>query len=177
MNNEERDQLIAKLLGEGNSLSDVQKILQDEHGMQVTYMDLRLISSELEVNWEKFDTENAPKEKIIDPNAADSDSNLIADSDGEGKTVVNVSKVVRPGAVMSGDVKFKSGATAEWTLDPLGRLGLNPTGNSEKPQRRGHSRFSNGATTIITGENVDCKQSDFSPLVGLFFAHFEREVI
>jgi len=42
----------------------------------------------------------------------------------QGKTTVEVSKVVRPGAVASGSVKFGSGVTAEWVLDQLGRLGL-----------------------------------------------------
>ena len=136
MDNNERDRLIASLLGEGKSLSEVQKILQDEYDMQITYMDLRLISSDLDVNWEKCD-KNQPKptDKVIDNDNPDNTSLDDAGwgSNGDGKTVVNVSKVVRPGAVMSGDVKFKSGATAEWQLDPLGRLGLNPTANSAKP--------------------------------------------
>ena len=74
-------------------------------------------------------------EKIIDKDQLgdDSSNDLSFDNNGEGKTVVNVSKLVRPGAVMSGDVKFKSGARAEWSLDPIGRLSLNPAGSSGSP--------------------------------------------
>ena len=136
MDNDERDQLIAKLLGEGKSLSDVQKILQDEYDMQITYMELRLISSDLDVNWEKCDkNQSPPLNKVIDKDNLDNTpaGDAAWGNNGEGQTVVSVSKVVRPGAVVSGDVKFKSGATADWQLDPLGRLGLNPSGNSEKP--------------------------------------------
>jgi hypothetical protein len=139
MDTMERDQLIAKLISKGNSLSDIQKVLKEEHEIQITYMELRLISSDLEVNWEKVDLANPkPKSKIIDPNASlEGDAN---EGIG-GKTVVTVSKVVRPGTVMSGDVSFKSGATAEWQLDQLGRLGLNPTGNSKKPTETDMQEF------------------------------------
>ena len=58
MDDNERDQLIAKLVGEGKTLSEVQKILQEDYNIQVTYMDLRLISSDLEINWQQFDKKN-----------------------------------------------------------------------------------------------------------------------
>ena len=113
-------------------------------------MELRLISSDLEVNWEKVDSANAkPKSKIIDPNASSEDN---ANGGVGGKTVVTVSKVVRPGAVMSGDVRFKSGATAEWQLDQLGRLGLNPTGNSEKPTEADIQEFQMELQTQLQGK-------------------------
>ena len=135
MDDNERDQLIAKLVGEGKTLSEVQKILQDDYNIQITYMELRLISSDLEINWQQFDKKKETPEKIIDKDKLDEDSgnDLSFDNNGEGKTVVNVSKLVRPGAVMSGDVKFKSGAKAEWSLDPIGRLSLNPAGASGSP--------------------------------------------
>ena len=136
MESNERDQLISRLLAEGHSLSDVQKILQDEYNIQLTYMDLRLISSELDVEWEEPEKEQAnPINNVIDKDSMSGDEGAGASwgNNGEGKTVIEVSKVVRPGAVVSGDVKFKSGARAEWHLDPLGRLGLNPTGGSDKP--------------------------------------------
>jgi hypothetical protein len=145
MNDSERDQLIAELLGEGLSLSDVQKTLKEKHGLQITYMDLRLISSELEVDWEKIDPKAAKdSEKKDDATASGnntSDSGLSDNVGGKNGTVVNVNKVVRPGAVMSGDVKFRSGATADWHLDPLGRLGLNPTGTGDKPTEEDLQEF------------------------------------
>ena len=40
---------------------------------------------------------------------------------------MSVSPIQRPGTVMSGDVVFSDGGTAEWVLDNSGRLGLNPS--------------------------------------------------
>ena len=146
----ERDQLIAKLITEGKSLSDIQKVLKEEYEIQITYMELRLISSDLEVNWENVDSANAkPKSNIIDPNASSEDE---AKEERGGKTVISVSKVVRPGSVMSGDVRFKSGATAEWQLDHLGRLGLHPTGPSETPTEADIHEFQMELQTQLQGK-------------------------
>ena len=38
METTERDQLIGRLLQEGNTLSDVQKVLEEEHDVKLTYM-------------------------------------------------------------------------------------------------------------------------------------------
>ena len=46
---------------------------------------------------------------------------------GSGGVRVSVSPIQRPGTVMSGDVVFSDGGTAEWVLDNSGRLGLNPS--------------------------------------------------
>ena len=43
---------------------------------------------------------------------------------GDGKTVVEVSKLVRPGTALSGTVKFAGGSTADWYVDSYGRLGI-----------------------------------------------------
>ncbi len=141
----ERNQLIAKLISDGMSLSDVQKALKDEYNIQMTYMELRLISSDLDVNWEKCDAKAAAaKPKVIDPNDT-------VDDGGLGGTQVNVNKVVRPGAVMSGDVTFASGARADWQIDPMGRLALNPIGDSGKPTEADLQEFQMELQRILQG--------------------------
>jgi hypothetical protein len=140
MTDDERNNLIAQLLAEGQSLSDVQKVLKDEHQIQMTYMELRMLALDLEVNWKKVDeSREDPKaiNKVIDPNADPEPE----EAGAGGGTQVSVSKVVRPGAVMSGEVTFESGARAEWFLDQLGRLGLNPLGDSESPSEEDLQEF------------------------------------
>ncbi|MFA5205157.1 MAG: hypothetical protein WC708_12220 [Lentisphaeria bacterium] len=138
MTNEERDQFIAACLNEGKSLSDVQKLLA-EQGVSMTYFDLRLLTADLKVNWAKQDPKPAAPPKPAEPAAAAAaalpEDELAGQppAAGAGRTVVTVSRVVRPGAAMSGDVTFASGAKAEWFLDQYGRLGLNPAKGSAKP--------------------------------------------
>jgi hypothetical protein len=131
MTDQERNQLIAQKLGEGMSLSDLQKLLSREYGIQMTYLDLRLLAADLPVKWKQAEPRKAEpvKAAVLDPDADE-------DDDGDmphGRTVVTVSKLVRPGAAMSGEVTFASGAKAEWFLDAMGRLGLNPAPDSKRP--------------------------------------------
>ena len=128
MEDKERDVIIAKLLAEGLSLSDVQKRLQNDHDYRITYMDLRLISSSLEVDWQKIDEKKNPKKEDEEDEAE-----VELEPLEPGDTEIEISKLVRPGAIFSGTVKFKSGVKAEWYVDQMGRLGLNPDNEEQQP--------------------------------------------
>jgi len=127
MNIDERNRFIAQKLNEGMSLSDLQKMLAKDHGINLKYLELRMLAAELQVNWDRQDPKIEPAKKTAVPDL------LAKDGKKASRTEVSVSKLVRPGAVMSGDVTFASGASAEWTLDNYGRLGLKPAPGSEKP--------------------------------------------
>jgi hypothetical protein len=129
MTDQERNELIARKLSEGMSLSDVQKLLASEHGIQMTYLALRLLAADLPVTWQRAPPK--PKQEPAKPVTLEDDDEAL--DEPHGRTVVTVSKLVRPGAAMSGEVTFASGARAEWFLDGMGRLGLNPAADSKRP--------------------------------------------
>jgi len=122
--NEERDRFIAEKLNEGRSLGEVQKLLAEELNINMTYLDLRLLATDLRVDWKKQDAKK-PATPDITPEEATKSAGP--------RTKVTVSRLVRPGAAMSGDVTFASGAEAEWYVDSYGRLGLNPKPGSGRP--------------------------------------------
>lgn len=131
MDVKDRDLLIAKLLNQGLSLSEVQKTLETEHQVRITYGELRLIAAGLQVNWKKLDVTKAA---AVAAAAAAKPAALDALQKPRGATTeINLSKIQRPGAVLSGDATFKSGAKAEWWVDQMGRLGLAPKAGSAKP--------------------------------------------
>jgi hypothetical protein len=114
MDNNEIKKFMAKELNDGTSLSDIQKLLADEHETRITFLDLRILASELEnIEWEK------PEEPVEEEEAEAE----VEQPEATG-TVVEVSKLIRPGAVANGSVKFASGASAEWILNQQGQLGL-----------------------------------------------------
>ena len=128
--NTERDRFIKQKLDEGLSLSDVQKLLASELGIKMTYLDLRLLAADLEVNWAKQDQAKAEEAKTDD----DMDLSKIPEEDGdEPRTKIEISKLARPGMAISGTVVFLSGASGEWYLDTRGRLGFNPDKGSKQP--------------------------------------------
>jgi hypothetical protein len=108
---------MAEQLEAGNSLSDIQQMVNEKFGKKFSYMEIRILAAELEnIDWSKNDP--APEEKTEEKDIA------AALGPADGQTIVEVSKLVRPGAAMSGTVKFASGATATWMLDRSGGLGF-----------------------------------------------------
>lgn len=150
MNTADRDRFIADRLNEGLSLSEVQRRLADELGIKLTYLDLRLIVADLEVDWAKQEPPTPAKEA-----KTPTDTDLLDDTPdeepGRGRTRVTVSKLVRPGTAMSGDVVFASGARGEWFVDAMGRLGLNPAEGSGKPTQEDIREFQIELQRVLSG--------------------------
>ena len=127
---------VAQKLQEGIKLSDIQNLLADELDCRMTFLDLRLLAAELEdVDWSQFDPKEKKSEEAPAPAAPAADeaapaAEPAADPAAEaapaaaGNTVVELSRLSRPGAMAHGTVTFASGVTAEWLIDEMGRLGL-----------------------------------------------------
>ena len=150
MTHDEIKAFIADRTREGNSLSKIQDMLA-EQGVKMTFMELRLIASEIETTfWKEAEPapEPAPEEKKPEQAAAPADAEaddfpedapvgealpsdepVPADApaaDGEaaprGVTTVTLDQLARPGFLATGSVKFGSGASGNWCLDQMGRL-------------------------------------------------------
>ena len=154
---DQQRQGVKEWLAAGASLSDVQKNLKNEFGIAVTYMDVRLMV--LEIGAEVKDKpepkpvepqpalqpEPPPQQQPEDDPYADeafddgaADSALPADN-GTGGPATNVSvsldRVVRPGAMVSGDVTFSDGSKGKWLIDQYGRFGLDPDTPGYRPSQ------------------------------------------
>ena len=171
---QERDAFIMECLDGGMSLSEVQNQLAERFDLHLTYMELRMLTADLQVNWSKQDAKaEAAKPKIKPAPAAsatpgsasampEESSEAYGAPDGypgdeeapeskpapaatdnalRGSTTVEVSKLVRPGAAVSGTVKFGSGASGEWYLDQFGRLGFIPDEGSGQPDQQDIQEF------------------------------------
>lgn len=117
---------MAQKIAEGLSLADIQKLIEEKFQKRMTFLDVRLMASSLDsIDWEK----EAEKENVVEETEEDNVEEDKADAesdaaDTDGKCVVELSKLVKPGAVAHGSVKFPSGASGNWILDQMGRLGM-----------------------------------------------------
>ena len=134
-------------LAAGVSLSDIQNHINAEFKTSLTYMDVRILASTLDVDWQALDpnakkvAETEPENSVTETAAEQTADIPESAADAEiSDTVVEVSKLARPGMMLSGTVKFASGSTAEWYVDNMGRLGLeNLVG--EKPTQEDIEKF------------------------------------
>ena len=179
MTNEERNRVIMEKLNEGMSLSDVQKFLERECGLRMTYFDLRMLAADLQVDWEKqdrpkadtsIDVSKAPVQRPQPPppqpqpqEGADDDD--VQPEDGgeeqatpapapaDGHSAIVLDETPIPGAAVSGTVTFPSGASGRWVLTRDGRFGLEPDEGSAQPTEDDYAVFQQALQRKLAGDD------------------------
>jgi hypothetical protein len=140
--NDAQKKTVEGWIAEGLKLAEIQKRLGSELGLNVTYMDVRLLVDDL-----KLVPKDPPAPKIDKPLVAPAEAKkptgdsllgaqnapAAAPSPLGGKVSVVVDTLARPGALVSGSVTFSDGQVALWHLDQMGRLGLAPKQPGYKP--------------------------------------------
>jgi hypothetical protein len=138
---------VAAWIEEGSKLSEIQKRLDAELGVRMTYIEVRMLVDDLKL-MPKDPTPAKPAELASQPAATATDTvgaplpgtEPGAATAAEGESIggtrrvsVTVDEITRPGALVSGGVTFSDGNSATWYLDQLGRLGLSPKKQGYKP--------------------------------------------
>ena len=126
-------QTVAQLLSDGVKLNDIQKILKEEHNHSIPFMELRLLAADLEVNWSKFDPKKDEEEV--------EEETPTAEPTPVDNTLVEISKIQRPGAMFSGTVTFLSGIRGNWFVDQSGQLGIELEDENQQPSPEDQQAF------------------------------------
>ncbi len=139
------DQLnaVREWIEKGQSLSAVQKLLDTEYGIKMTYMDVRFLVEDLDLTLRDNTSseQSIPSEDL--PTSSTSD-NLTLEPDEisqPGSVTVGVDAINRPGSIISGSVTFSDGQTAQWQLDQMGRIGLVPASEGYHPPQKDLAEF------------------------------------
>ena len=151
--NEEQRQKVVSWVAEGFKLSDIQNRLTSELGVQLTYMEVRLLVDDL-----KLTPKDPEPSKTTGPIAGpatptpgpgktpEASGNVGAPGSASppanaGGVSVAVDELTRPGAIVSGKVTFSDGQQAEWYLDQSGRLGVVAKQQGYKPSAADVQQF------------------------------------
>lgn len=120
-------QQVAAWVGEGLSLAQIQTKIGDEFGVAMTYMDVRFLVDDL--NLELRDAP-VPEEKSPSAAAADSAEDVPAGTPegaerqdvpaASGGVSLSVDAVQMPGVLASGEVVFSDGVRGKWFIDGRG---------------------------------------------------------
>jgi hypothetical protein len=116
---------VAGWINEGLTLAEIQKRLESELGLRLTYLEVRFLVDDLKL--QPKDPPAPPKPPVKPEDA------LTPAPSASSKVSVTVDQLARPGALVSGKVKFSDGKSADWYLDQMGRLGLAPAEKGYKP--------------------------------------------
>ena len=152
---EQQKNAVRARVAQNASISDVQKMLAEEFGISMTYMDVRFLIDD--IGAELQDAPDAPQpaheaaaevapESPAAERGFEGAENAAAAEGAEnaaaaGSVSVSMSRIQRPGTVASGDVVFSDGEKAEWIIDQLGRLSLVAKTEGYKPSQEDIAEF------------------------------------
>ena len=148
--NEDQKKQVIQWINAGAKLAEIQGRLEKEFSARVTYMEVRFLVDDLKVMPKDPEEKKAatPPAKPAarpptapNPAAASTPATAIpvevvpepTSPGGAGGVTVTVDSVVRPGAMISGNVTFSDGKSAGWYLDQMGRLGMAPMEKGYRP--------------------------------------------
>ncbi|MGB0745090.1 MAG: hypothetical protein ACPGSB_11260 [Opitutales bacterium] len=120
---EEQKSSVTAWIQEGRSLAEVQRMLLEDHKISMTYMDVRFLVDDLDI--EVVEPVTDEDESAAEEAKPAADAELV-DEGGDGSVFVDVDAVMRPGSLVSGTVKFSDGQSLGWQLSASGQLGLIP---------------------------------------------------
>ncbi len=130
--NEEQKKAVADWCKEGCGLSEIQKRLAERFKVSLTYIDVRflLIDLGLEVKDRERkvsvpqDLKAAPPPLPADDAGPEPFEDELPAGGASAGLSVEIDRVTRPGAMVSGTVVFSDGVKANWAIDQMGRLAL-----------------------------------------------------
>ncbi len=138
---EQQKQTVTGWAREGCSLSEIQRRISQQFNVTMTYIDVRLLVLELgaEIKEQKKPATpaeikaQAPAPAAEAPMGEENDDIPAFEPEPEigGSVKVEVDRVTRAGAVVSGTVTFSDGVLASWALDQMGRLALSASGRKD----------------------------------------------
>jgi hypothetical protein len=126
---------LASWIREGVTLSEAQKRIESEFGIRLTYMEVRFIVDDLDLELQSAGpafTEPLRNEPPAAP----------------GKVRVSLDKIRRPNALLSGSVVFSDGHAAQWQLDQMGRFTMNPSTPGYQPTQDDMMAFQSELQTV-----------------------------
>ena len=146
----EQRQAVKQWVVEGTGLSQVQTRIKAEFGVSLTFLATRMLVDELGAQVKDKPEPKKPAPPVQDAPAGEDELDELADDvpaagapDGliGGNVSVSLDRVVRAGAVASGDVTFSDGTRAKWMLDQMGRLALDGVPAGYRPPSQDIQEF------------------------------------
>jgi hypothetical protein len=136
----EQKEQVAAWVAQGQKLSEIQDRLEQELGLRLTYLEVRLLVDDLRLTPKDQERPVAPAPLAPAGGAPPQGPGTAPASEPEpetpgvpGSVSVTVDNVARPGALISGQVSFSDGQQAGWFMDQMGRLGLLPQQQGYRP--------------------------------------------
>lgn len=145
-------EIIKGWVAEGAQMADVQKRLKNDFGFNVTYMDTRFLSLDLELDFQVEEEESeqlAPDDSESPPVSGEVDLDL--NQPAGGGVSATLDQVARPGSMVSGTVTFSDGMKGLWLIDEMGRPSIDPDQPGYQPSEADLVSFQEELKGLLDG--------------------------
>ncbi len=152
---EEQKETLRKWAAEGDQLADLQRKLKEEFSLNVTYMDMRFVVLDLNL---EIQSQEEPEPESEAPEEEDSSAPEEGSAPGEetagdsGPVSVTVDQIATPGAMVSGQVTFSDGEKGRWMIDQMGRPALDPDTAGYQPAHEDLITFQEELRKALEGD-------------------------
>ena len=142
---DEQKSVVSQWVSEGESIAKIQNLLKENFELGLTYMDVRFLVDDLglaykDSNESLNDDDNA---ELITDDPLEENNNSVG-------VKVDVDTVIRPGSLVSGNVRFSDGNVLGWQLTSSGQLGLIPGDDTEyRPSNEDLESFQNQLQKVL----------------------------
>lgn len=147
---DEQKRVVAQWVKEGCGLSEIQRKLAEEFKLSLTYLDVRFLVIDLGLQLkEQKRAAPASADLSAPPPQPENDTSAFEPEPSAGGVRVELDRIMRPGAVVSGTVVFSDGVKATWALDQMGRLSLGAENRSYRPSAEDIQAFQQAITAEL----------------------------
>ena len=148
---DDQKKAVTQWVKEGCGLSEVQKRLSEQFKITCTYLDVRFLVIDLGLQLkEQKPSATVPKDLSAPPPLPEDDTAAFEpEPPGGGNVRVELDRIVRPGAMVSGTVVFSDGVKANWSLDQMGRLALGADRKDYRPSAEDIQAFQQAITAQL----------------------------
>jgi hypothetical protein len=152
---EDQKREIASWVSDGMGLSDIQKKINLDFAVVMTYMDVRFLVDDLNLTLVDEEEETVAE----DTSASDAPSGTAPISGenptaGGGGVKVELNTVNPPGSMASGSVVFSDGERKTWMVDQTGRLGLSGGKEDYNPSEEDIVEFQKELDLALRGKGI-----------------------
>jgi len=147
----EQVEMVIGWVAEGAQMADVQRRLKDDFGFNVSYMDTRFLSLDLELNFQ-VNEEEAKAEEVIEAPQVQEEPDLEGTKPEGGSVSASLDQVARPGSMVSGTVTFSDGMKGLWLIDEMGRPSIDPDQPGYQPSEADLVSFQEELKGLLDGQ-------------------------
>jgi len=147
----EQVEMVIGWVAEGAQMADVQRRLKDDFGFNVSYMDTRFLSLDLELNFQ-VNEEEAKAEEVIEAPQVQEEPDLEGTKPDGGSVSASLDQVARPGSMVSGTVTFSDGMKGLWLIDEMGRPSIDPDQPGYQPSEADLVSFQEELKGLLDGQ-------------------------